>query len=63
MWEDRTVGTHNTRKGKTIVHTLVMENLKERDCYYLQLTPCRRVLFEKLIVLQLVKKFPAFYGT
>jgi len=27
------------------------------------LTPCSRALFEKLTGLQLVKKFPAFYGT
>jgi hypothetical protein len=27
------------------------------------LTPCSRVLLEKLTGLQLVKKFPAFYGT
>jgi len=28
-----------------------------------QLTSCSRVLLEKLIVAQLVRKFPAFYGT
>jgi hypothetical protein len=28
-----------------------------------QLTPWSKVLFEKLTVTQLVKKFPAFYGT
>jgi hypothetical protein len=28
-----------------------------------QLTPWGRVLLEKLIVTQLVKKFPAFYGS
>jgi hypothetical protein len=27
------------------------------------LTPCSRVLLEKLSGLQLVKKFPAFYGS
>jgi len=27
------------------------------------LTPCSRVLLEKLTRSQLVKKFPAFYGT
>jgi hypothetical protein len=27
------------------------------------LTPCGRVLLEKLVVTQPVKKFPAFYGT
>jgi hypothetical protein len=45
------------------VHQLLMENLKERDCCLLQLTPCRRVLFKKLIFRQLVKKFPTFYET
>jgi len=30
---------------------------------YLLLTPCNRFLVEKLTVCQLVKKFPAFYGT
>jgi len=30
---------------------------------YLLLTPWRRVLLEKLTGLQLVKKFPTFYGT
>jgi len=27
------------------------------------LTPCRRVVLEKLTGLQLIKKFPPFYGT
>jgi hypothetical protein len=27
------------------------------------INPCRRVIFEKLTVPQLVRKFPAFYGT
>ena len=31
--------------------------------YWYLLTPCSRVLLEKLIGLQLVKKYPAFYGT
>ena len=30
---------------------------------FMTLTPWRRVLLEKLTSLQLVKKFPAFYGT
>jgi hypothetical protein len=54
--------TTQGREKKT-VHTLLIENLKERNCCFLQLTPCTIVLFEKLIVRQLVKKFPAFYGT
>ena len=42
---------------------------KMLDCHLLTylltylLTPCSRVLLEKLTGLQLVKKFPAFYGT
>jgi hypothetical protein len=31
--------------------------------FYFELTPCNRVLLKKLIVTQLVKKFPDFYGT
>jgi len=31
--------------------------------YFLRLTPCSRVLLEKLTGFQIVKKFPAFYGT
>jgi hypothetical protein len=33
------------------------------SCYSYLLTPCSRVLHEKLIGLQLVKIFPTFYGT
>jgi hypothetical protein len=29
----------------------------------IKLTPWKRVLLEKLIITQLAKKFPAFYGT
>ena len=32
-------------------------------CTIYLLTPCSRVLLEKITGLQLVKKFPAFYGT
>ena len=35
----------------------------ERDRFTYLLTPRSRVLFEKLTGFQLVKKFPAFYGT
>jgi hypothetical protein len=35
--------------------------VKYRYTYFL--TPCSRILLEKLNGLQLVKKFPAFYGT
>jgi len=31
--------------------------------YIVILTPCSRVLLEKLTGLQLVKEFPTFYGT
>ena len=61
--EDRTVGTYNTRKRKKTVHTLLIENPKERGLCFLQLMQCKRVLFEKLIVRHPVRKFPAFYGT
>jgi hypothetical protein len=33
------------------------------NTYHKKLTPWSRVLLEKLTVTQLVKKFPAFYGT
>ena len=58
----------------SLKHTTV-DNLKTHFCdvnsadffqkYYITylLTPWRRVLLEKLTGLQLVKKFPAFYGT
>ena len=39
-------------------------NVKTQLTYFTYLlTPCRRVLLEKLIGFQPVKKFPAFYGT
>jgi len=46
---------HGDRANSEIMYTL----------YFLsrQLTPWSRVLLEKLTVTQLVKKFPAFYGT
>jgi hypothetical protein len=52
----------------THTHTLSVPYPSERsECsvqwYITLLTPWSRVLFEKLTVLQLVKKFPAFYGT
>ena len=37
--------------------------LQKLDCFSYLLTPWCRVLLEKLTGLQLVKKFPAFYGT
>ena len=40
----------------------VIHLLRKTTLHYL-LTPCRRVLLEKLTGLQLVKKFPAFHGT
>jgi len=36
--------------------------LKQNTYYYLH-TPCSRILLEKLISSQPVKKFPTFYGT
>jgi hypothetical protein len=48
-----------------IISTGLPECLRLSSTYLFNylLTPCSRVLLEKLIVLQLVKKFPAFYGT
>jgi hypothetical protein len=40
-----------------------IQNLKGQMLISLSLTPCSRDLLEKLTALQLVKKFPAFYGT
>jgi hypothetical protein len=31
--------------------------------YKIDLTPCSRVILEKLTVVNLIKKFPAFHGT
>jgi hypothetical protein len=44
----------------TTLHDVTTQ--KTTTCNYL-LTPCSRVLLEKLIVTQLVKTFPAFYRT
>jgi hypothetical protein len=41
---------------------IIMMN-ENRICPTIQLPACRRGLLEKLVVTQLVKKFPAFYGT
>ena len=41
---------------------IINQRLIADTCTYL-LTPWSRVLLEKLASLQLVKKFPAFYGT
>ena len=42
---------------------LLRKRLKMEDLFTYLLTPWSRVLLEKLTGLQLVKKFPAFYGT
>jgi len=43
---------------------LILKRSKAEDCTkHICLTPCSSVLLKKLIVTQLVKKFPAFYGT
>jgi len=41
----------------------VSEALPTYGCLTYLLTPCSRILLEKLAGFQLVKKFPAFYGT
>jgi len=45
---------HTSHTTATTIHCIVLTYL---------LTPWSRVLLEKLTGLQLVKKFPAFYGT
>jgi hypothetical protein len=45
-----------------IVHAMVLEDIYKRVPFEI-LTPWSRVLLEKLTGFQLVKKFPAFYGT
>ena len=39
------------------------QNIKSTYLFTYLLTPCSRVLLEKLTVFHLVKKFPTFYGT
>ena len=70
---------NNTHKKTTTIHTRQLTTIHTRHlkvqhvqkvnnttvrkyCIYL-LSPCCRVLLEKLTGLQLVKKFPAFHGT
>jgi len=48
--------------GQSIANYRVVIPTESTLLIYL-LTPWSRVLFEKLTVCQLVKKFPAFYGT
>ena len=63
-------------RNRTIRITLVMDADDADDDDFIQnviylltyllaylLTPCSRALLEKLTGFQLVKKFPAFYGT
>jgi len=56
IWKAKaTEVTETTQFKKEMTH--------ETELYLHTLTPCSRVLHEKLIGSQLVKKFPAFYGT
>ena len=48
---------HSTGAAHLSINPSLMLNLRKL------ITPCSRVLLEKLIPSQLVKKFPAFYGT
>ena len=60
------VKQNESPRGCTGIHCChlhqILKNTKEKKLTYL-LTPWCRVLLEKLTGLQLVKKFPAFYGT
>ena len=58
--------TKNTIAKIQDTYSLQSEVLCAKNIHYLLtylLTPWSRVLLEKLASLQLVKKFPAFYGT
>ena len=63
----RTVHSKAASLSRTIFHQLFTDTLSQVILLtYLRiylLTPCSRVLLEKLIGSQLVKKFPALYGT
>ena len=48
---------------RSLFMILLRKRLKMEDLFNYLLTPWSRVLLEKLTGLQLVKKFPAFYGT
>jgi hypothetical protein len=53
------------RNNKTRISSFHMYNIQVSISYLLThlLTPCSTVLLDKLSGFQLVKKFPAFYGT
>jgi hypothetical protein len=50
------------KKLHTRTPDIAVPNIEKSDCHGI-LTPRSRVLLEKLTGSQLVKKFPAFYGT
>ena len=52
---------HSSRRRSPQWHRIRNRNGLHKDSYLL--TPWNRVLLEKLASLQLVKKFPTFYGT
>jgi hypothetical protein len=45
------------------LRTLTCYLLVSRNVVILEVSPCSRVLLEKVTVFQVVKKFPTFYGT
>jgi hypothetical protein len=53
------------KSNRSVTERMVQKNYTGRETRkaYLLLTPWSRVLLEKLTGHQLVKKFPAFYGT
>jgi len=48
---------------KPIVQIILSKVIKNTIIFTHLLTPWSRILLEKLVSSQLVKKFPAFYGT
>ena len=58
------MGTHKrVQNVSTITYTYLKGTLIYLVYIYIYITPWNRVLSEKLTVIQLVKKIPAFYGT
>jgi hypothetical protein len=55
-WQSGLFGLRDTERK---IFKFVLKSRGSNICTYL-LTPCCRILFKKLIVAQLVKKYPAF---
>ena len=60
-----TAARHSTNEIHTPIYIVTRTVQWKRKFHVISylLTPCSRVILEKPIGFQLVKKFPAFYGT